>query len=234
MSRITTAFVVLALASLLPQMAFCEDVVATPSDEEIAAKDTATVKACVDFVDAKRSEADTARQQKEAKDEAAATASPDIAKGVQKTGPEAYLEAAAKNKPRFDYENCIGIVADACLETDDAQTTIGMMGCFGRESEVWDARLNASYREQTAASAKKVDDAEKAQNEAEVKHLRKVQTAWIAWRDATCEVIYLNGWPIYGSDAKVEGVYCDMVLTARQALTIEGKTIMSFDAPTGQ
>jgi uncharacterized protein YecT (DUF1311 family) len=61
-----------------------------------------------------------------------------------------------------------------------------------------------------------------------------VQTAWIPWRDATCEVLYSNGIPLYGEDAKVESVYCNMVLTARQALSVEGKMIMSFDTPTGQ
>lgn len=109
-----------------------------------------------------------------------------------------------------------------------------MMVCYGRESEVWDARLNASYREKTAASSKKVDDLTKARDEAETKHLREVQTAWIPWRGATCEVVYANGAPLYGEDAKVEGVYCNMVLTARQALSLEGKMIMSFDWPSGQ
>ena len=66
------------------------------------------------------------------------------------------------------------------------------------------------------------------------KHLRKVQKAWISWRDATCEVLYSDGIPLYGSDAKIEGVYCDMVLTARQALWMEGKIVMSFDTPSGQ
>jgi len=226
MSRITVAVVVFAFA--FPSMAFCEDVAATPSDAEIATKDAATVKACLDFVDAKHAEEETVRQQKEAKDEAAGTVSPDVAKGEQKTGPEAYFEATAKSKPRFAYENCIGIVADTCMETDDAQTSIGMANCYARENEVWDTRLNASYREQTNTSSKKAGD------ETEAKHLRKVQTAWIPWRDATCEVLYSNGIPLYGSDAKIEGVYCDMVLTARQALWMEGKMVMSFDMPSGQ
>ena len=226
MSRITVAFVVFAFA--LPKMAFCEDVAATPSDAEIATKDAATVKACLDFVEAKHAEEDTVREQKEAKDEEAGTVSPDVANGEQKSETEAYFEAIARSKPRFAYENCIGIVADACMQTDDAQGTLGMMVCYGRESEVWDARLNASYREQTAANSKKPED------ETVAKHLRKVQKAWISWRDATCEVLYSDGIPLYGSDAKIDGVYCDMVLTARQALWMEGKIVMSFDAPSGQ
>jgi hypothetical protein len=61
-----------------------------------------------------------------------------------------------------------------------------------------------------------------------------VQTTWIAWRDATCEVLCSNGIPLYGSDAKIDSVYCDMVLTARQALWMEGKMVMAFDMPSGQ
>jgi uncharacterized protein YecT (DUF1311 family) len=226
MSRIAVAFVVFAFA--LPKMAFCEDVAATPSDAEIATKDAATVKACLDYVEAEQGEEETARQQKETKDDAAGTVSSEATKGEQKTGPEAYLETSSQSKPHFAYENCIGVVADACMDTDDAQGTLGTMVCYGRESEVWDARLNASYREQTATNLKKSED------ETVVKHLRKVQKAWISWRDATCEVLYSDGIPLYGSDAKIDGVYCNMVLTARQALWMEGKIVMSFDTPSGQ
>ena len=234
MFRITAAIVVLVLALALPNMAFSDDVAATLSDEEIVTQDAATIKACLDFVDAKREqEWKNVLKQKEAENEKAGTVAPDVKKGDQKTSPEAYLEAVAQSKPKFASENCIGIVSDACLETDTGGT-IGMMACYGRESEVWDARLNASYRVQTDASSKKVDDLTKARDEAEVKHLREVQTAWIPWRDATCEVVYANGAPLYGEDAKVEGVYCNMVLTARQALSLEGKMIMSFDWPSGQ
>jgi uncharacterized protein YecT (DUF1311 family) len=226
MFRIATSLLALSFAFALPKMAFSEDVAATLSDEEIATKDAATVKTCLDVVDA-RIEEENALRQTETENAAAANVAPDVTTD-KKTGPEAYLEASAQIRPRFASENCIGIVADACLATDDGQTTLGMMECFGREQSVWDARLNSSYREQTAASLKKPEDT------AVAKHLRKVQAAWIPWRDATCEVIYANGIPLYGSDSKVDSVYCDMVLTARQSLSVEGKMIMSFDAPTGQ
>ena len=214
--------VVFLIALALPNLAFCDDGAATPSDEEIAAQASATIKACLALVDAKVEKETVARQ----KNDSAETVKPDVATGEQKTTPEAYLEPAAKNKPRYASENCIGIVADECLADGD-EGTLGMMQCYGRESEAWDARLNTSYREQTSSSLKKQEE------QALVKHLRKVQTAWIAWRDATCEVVYSGGIPLYGEDAKVEGVYCDMVLTARQALSLEGKMIMSFDTPSG-
>ncbi len=36
-------------------------------------------------------------------------------------------------------------------------------------------------------------------DEMEAKQLRKIQAAWIPFRDATCEVLYSDGIPIYGS-----------------------------------
>ena len=227
MSSIFKTFAILVYVITFTQMAPKEGVAAEQAVEDYATKDAAAVKACLDFVDAK-SEEQNAVQQKEAEDEVPGTPAPDAAKEGPKLDPEAYLESVAKSKPKFAAENCIGIVADACLATDDGGGTLGMMECYGRESEVWDARLNASYRKQTATSSKKQED------EVVVKHLRKVQTAWIPWRDATCEVLYANGIPLYGSDSKIESIYCDMVLTARQALSVEGKMIMSFDMPSGQ
>jgi uncharacterized protein YecT (DUF1311 family) len=228
MSRNTVAFVVFAITFSLPIMAFCEDVAATSSDAEILSRDAETVKACLDFVEFKQGEDETVRREKDAANGAAASVSPNVATGEPRTGPEAYLEAAAQSRPHFAAENCIGIVSDACLATDDGQGTVGLMECYGREREVWDTRLNARYREQTAISS------DKPEEEMVAKHLLKVQTSWINWRDATCEVLYLDGIPLYGSDAKIEGVYCDMVLTAHQALWMEGKMVLSFDAPSDQ
>ena len=224
MLRIIIAVVVFTFA--LPNVAFCDDGAATPSDGEIATQASATIKVCLDFVDAKVEEENVARQ-KNAENDTAETVAPDATKGEQKTTPEAFLETAAKNKPHYSSENCIGIVAEDCMADEGGYGTLGMAECYGRESEAWDVRLNASFREQTSASLKTPEE------QALAKHLRIMQTAWIAWRDATCEVIYSNGIPLYGSDAKIDGVYCDMVLTARQALSLEGKMIISFDTPSG-
>ena len=89
------------------------------------------------------------------------------------------------------------------METEEAASTYGMMDCYGRESEVWDARLNASYREHMAPETGPGTNA--VTDEMEARQLRKVQTAWIPWRDATCEVLHSDGIPIYGSLAKVDG-----------------------------
>lgn len=90
----------------------------------------------------------------------------------KKTGPEGHLEAAAR-KAGYAPENCIGVLADPCMQTEEAASTNGMMDCYRRESEVWDARLEASYRERLAPQ---LDPGSNAENEeTEAKQLRKIQ-----------------------------------------------------------
>jgi uncharacterized protein YecT (DUF1311 family) len=183
----------------------------TDADEKkMKAEDAAVVKACLDVAQARR--------------EAASTASSDDA--PKKTGPEAHLDAAAR-EAAYAPESCIGIIAGPCMETPEGSSTSGMMACAGRELAVWDDRLNASYRKRLAPSADPAGNAASAAIEA--KQLRKIQKAWIPWRDATCEVLYSDGIPIHGSSAQVNGVYCDMLLTARQALWMEGSSTIDFE-----
>ena len=186
--------------------------------KEMAAKDAAVVKACLDVVEARRVAAEAA--------EAANAVSPDETKMEKKTGPEGHLEAAALTAG-YAPESCIGVLASPCMETGEAGSTYGMMDCYGRELEVWDARLNASYRESLAPRTGPGSNA--ANDEMEAKQLRKIQAAWIPWRDATCEVLYSDGIPIYGSSSKIDAVYCTMVLTARQALWMEGLLTLGFE-----
>lgn len=139
MLRIIIAVVVFTFA--LPNVAFCDDGAATPSDGEIATQASATIKVCLDFVDAKVEEENVARQ-KNAENDTAETVAPDATKGEQKTTPEAFLETAAKNKPHYSSENCIGIVAEDCMADEGGYGTLGMAECYGRESEAWDVRLS--------------------------------------------------------------------------------------------
>ena len=185
---------------------------------ETAARDTAVVKACLDVGESRRVAAEAA--------EAANAVSPDETKMEKKTGPEGHLEAAALTAA-YAPESCIGVLASPCMETEEAGSTYGMMDCYGRELEVWDARLNASYRERLAPQTGPGSNA--ATEETEAKQLRKIQATWIPWRDATCEVLYSDGIPIYGSMAKIDAVHCNMVLTARQALWIEGLLTLGFE-----
>ena len=181
--------------------------------EDILARDAAVVQACLDVAEARKVAAD-----------AVSVASPGATE--KKTGPESHIEAAAR-MAGYAAESCIGVLSDPCMESEEASSTNGMMDCYGRESEVWDARLNASYRERMAPQTGPATNA--VTDELEARHLRKIQAAWIPWRDATCEVLHSDGIPIYGSLGRVDGVYCIMVLTARQALWMEGLLTLGFE-----
>jgi uncharacterized protein YecT (DUF1311 family) len=167
------------------------------------AEDKASVEACLKTAEAWREEA--------------SKAAPDNA--TPKPGPEAHLDAAAV-VARSAAESCIGIVADPCMQTDEGSSTYGMQGCIERELEVWDARLNAAYKDAISSSSDNGLDAKA--NEVVIQNYRAVQRAWIPWRDATCDVLHSDGIPIYGSQSKVDGAYCSMRLTAQQALRLEG------------
>jgi uncharacterized protein YecT (DUF1311 family) len=212
MTRIAIVSAVCAFA-----MAVSATVAAEEPTEEMAVKDAAVVQACLDVVEARRVAAEAA---------AANADSPDKTEKEKRTGPESHLEAAGL-KAGYAPESCIGVLSDPCMETEEGASTYGMMDCYGRESEVWDARLNASYRERLVPRMGSGFNA--ADEETEAKQLRKIQAAWIAWRDATGEVLYSEGIPLHGSLGKVDGVYCNMVLTARQALWMEGLFTLGFE-----
>jgi len=111
--------------------------------DDPAREDAAAVKACLDYVAAQDEAADAAAT--EAGD-AADTASAGVTQATEDRGPEAYLRGKARSKARPYAHDCIGVVADACLALEENQSTEGMMGCFGREADVWDQMLNRAYK----------------------------------------------------------------------------------------
>ena len=227
MTRIAVVSAVCAFAMAFSVTVAAEEPTGNMAAEEAAeeaaakdkvARDAAVVKACLNLAETRRVAAEAA--------EAAIVAAPDETKKEMKAGPEGHFDAAALTAG-YAPESCIGVLAGPCMETEEATSTYGMMDCYGREREVWDARLNTSYRERLAPETGPGSNA--AYDEMEAKQLRKIQAAWIPWRDATCEVLYTDGIPIYGSLAKVDAAYCDMVLTARQALWMEGLLALGFE-----
>ncbi|MEQ9260964.1 MAG: lysozyme inhibitor LprI family protein [Roseovarius sp.] len=124
-----------------------------------------------------------------------------------------------------DYDTrqaCIGRAAEACMEaTPGGYSTVGMSGCTSRETDDWDARLNAVYRE-IMAQAKTADEENKeyggyAPSQAEA--LRDMQRAWIAFRDAKC--MYERSQWGGGTGAGPAGASCYLYETARQTLYLE-------------
>lgn len=101
-------------------------------------------------------------------------------------------------------DECIGAVAGPCLETDEGQSTMGMIGCYVRELAVWDVMLNDSYAMLREAVPSTGTEA-----------LRDIQVKWISYRDAKC------GWPAVffegGTIAGPIAAACLNETTARRA-----------------
>lgn len=101
-------------------------------------------------------------------------------------------------------DECIGAVAGPCLETDEGQSTMGMIGCYVRELAVWDGMLNDNYAMLKDAVPSEGTEA-----------LRDMQVKWIAYRDAKC------GWPAVffegGTIAGPLAAACLNEATARRA-----------------
>ncbi|HRF09562.1 MAG TPA: DUF1311 domain-containing protein [Xanthobacteraceae bacterium] len=109
-------------------------------------------------------------------------------------------EKASKERP----DNCIGLIADPCLETPAGQSTAGQAGCYQREQLVWDDILNETYRRL------------QGQLEGKLKtQLRDLQRVWIEARKQQCD-FYRD--VIQGTLAIPVGASCYNTETARRAL----------------
>lgn len=93
---------------------------------------------------------------------------------------------------------------------------MSMAECSRRELAVWDERLNAAYKTWIGkCDSKTVCEAR-----------RKLERAWIAYRDALCALPRIE---TDGTIAIIEGSECMLGATARQAIWIEEQTAASED-----
>lgn len=101
-------------------------------------------------------------------------------------------------------DECIGTVADPCLDEPQGQSTAGMVGCYAREIAIWDGLLNSHYDALKDGLETPAFDA-----------LRETQRKWIAYRDANCAWprIFFEG----GTIASPIGSSCINQATARRA-----------------
>jgi uncharacterized protein YecT (DUF1311 family) len=159
--------------------------------DESSAANIAAVKACVDLV----------------KRNVNGRPLHGAAEFEEKVGPEGRLAGAAKLAP-FEAGSCIGVVATACVQKiGEMARDVEFAECRDRETKVWDARLNEAYRRAQSKMEKQALD-----------NLRKVQRAWIAFRDASCRQSSVT---FQGTMAGPMVSYCLMNLTARQAIWME-------------
>ena len=101
-------------------------------------------------------------------------------------------------------ESCIFVIATPCTETPEGGSTHGTADCYRRETAIWDAILNESFR----ALNEKLDAKQKTA-------LRDMQRAWIGVRDMTCK--FYNDF-YRGSMAVPMNAACLTRETARRAL----------------
>lgn len=124
--------------------------------------------------------------------------------GAEAAGAAGRLAGAALLAP-MEAASCIGVVSTKCVQDKNGVDVDGVeSGCYSREAAVWDQKLNDNYKQALAALE---DDA--------AANLKKVQKAWIAYRDATCDQPYIT---FQGSMAGPMEAWCQVDLTARQAL----------------
>ncbi len=117
--------------------------------------------------------------------------------------PEARLRAAAQDA-RQTPESCIGAVSRPCAGPEGKASDGQQIACLNRELDVWDTRLNETYRRVISH----------ADPDARLRFV-KVQRAWLMWRDASCaqpNVVF------QGTMAAPMQAQCLLDATARQAI----------------
>lgn len=136
--------------------------------------------------------------------------------------PRPTLDCLEVNEGTPEARACIGLSASDCMEsTPIGSTTVGMGFCLDAELTLWDARLNAAYKDLMAH-----DRAQDAENKTYGGYappmadaLRAMQRAWIAYRDMRCD--YERSQWGDGTGGGPAAYSCLMHLTGEQALYLE-------------
>lgn len=108
--------------------------------------------------------------------------------------------------------SCIDYVTELCsFESDDGRSQLGLIDCANREVSVWEDRLNTTYAALMAKAAPKTRDG-----------YRKMQRAWIAYRDARCAA-EASAETVNTDRQSNIMVSCALDATARQALILDNE-----------
>lgn len=112
-----------------------------------------------------------------------------------------------------DARTCVGLVANACLDKPENQSTHAMVACNDRETNIWDGLLNAEYQRLLGVVEGKAKD-----------DIVKAQRQWIGLRDMDCSVPYalFEG----GTMAQPIGASCIMENTAERMLQVRAWRMM--------
>lgn len=117
--------------------------------------------------------------------------------------------------------DCIGRISEKCQEVEDGgYSTLGMSSCNNDEYQAWDVLLNEEYKLVMAAfKAQDLDDEIYYPELAiRVESLRTAQRAWIAFRDAECNLAY----SIWGSGSmrNIAGTACLLEKTGKRTVDL--------------
>lgn len=137
--------------------------------------------------------------------------------------PEATESCLAAAEHVTGKEACVGRAADACIETPDGGTTVGMGFCLDAEWRYWDERLNAAYGALMAMEKTADKEVQSGGSSAPSTSmaLKAMQRAWISYRDAAC-LYEVSTW-FGGTGGGPAGNACMMTLTGQQALALEDR-----------
>lgn len=135
--------------------------------------------------------------------------------------PKVLSDCIAQAPLIVDEAACVGLGADACIETEAGSSTVGLGYCYQAELADWDARLNETYQlllTQQAALHAELQDYRPGFPDP-LAQMRQMQRAWIAYRDAACdwEALQWSG----GTGTGPAVAECLMRLTADQAIFLK-------------
>ena len=116
---------------------------------------------------------------------------------------------------------CVGMVSAKCQDVEEGgYSTLGMSSCNNDEYQAWDVLLNEEYKKTISAFEEwDKDEAEYFPEYARrVETLRAAQRAWIAFRDAQCELDYA----IWGSGSMrhIMGTACYLDMAAERTIEL--------------
>lgn len=99
-----------------------------------------------------------------------------------------------------------GLPRDTTEGCNDKDGTVALSSCYSEHADAWEKRLNAAY----PVALDFVDGPQR-------KALQHAQSAWLKYRDATCD--FYNLAP--GSVHSIQGAYCILDLNRSRALELE-------------
>lgn len=121
------------------------------------------------------------------------------------------------------FPECLGSASDRCQLQDGGSTTIGITDCIMSENAAWDGLLNEAYKSLRATWADREGGAGGLSGDELNASLRDAQRAWIAFRDAECNLQYdrYRG----GTIRSIVGANCLMVMTASRAIVLRDMAV---------